>query len=186
MPPSQRPTVVMEARPLVAPPEELHGRGLCLDVSAVRVDPEHPLAGHKSLNYVPFLWARAGARLHGADEALLLDARGQVVEAAASNAFCVRRGTVLTPPISSGALPGVTRQAVLEVCQSASIPHAERPITLGELAEADEVFLTNSLIEIVPVRAVGEHDLDEPVPGPLTCRLQGLYRELVERETAGS
>lgn len=183
LPASEASTVVMEVRPLVTPPEELYRRGLRLRVSSVRLDPEHPLAGHKSLNYLSFLLARAEARREGADEALLLDVGGRVAEAATSNISCVRGGKLVTPTLSSGALPGITRQVVLELCQAAGIAQAERPLMLSELAKSDEVFLTNSLIEIMPVAALEQHHLAGPVPGPVTRRLQDLYRQLVGRET---
>jgi branched-chain amino acid aminotransferase len=122
LPASSSPTVVMELRPLRVPPAGLYRRGVRLHVSSFRVDPGHPLAGHKSLNYLPFLAARDEACRLGADEALLLSVGGQVVEAATSNLFCVRNGEVHTPPLASGALPGITRQAVLELSQAEGVP----------------------------------------------------------------
>ena len=185
LPASWAPTVLIEVRPLVVPPIERYQQGLRLHVSSVRLDRSHPLAGHKSLNYMSFLLAREEARREGADEALLLDISGQVVEAATSNVFCVRSGDVHTPTLESGALPGITRRAVLELCRAERIPCGEVPLTLNEMVKSDEVFLTNSLVEIIPVAALQNHVFADPIPAPLTHTLQDLYHQLVQRETVG-
>ena len=184
LPASSAPTAIIEVRPLVLPPPQWYERGLRLHVSEFAVSPQHPLAGHKSLNYFIFLAARDAARRAGADEALLLDPTGQVVEAATSNIFCVRKGLLRTPPLDSGALPGVTRRAVLELCHAEGLPCREVPLPLKEVATSDEVFLTNSLVELLPVAAIEDHRMPAGAPGPVTSTLQRLYRQLVERETA--
>jgi branched-chain amino acid aminotransferase len=186
LPASSRATAIIEVRPLVLPPRQWYERGLRLHVSEFPVSPRHPLAGHKSLNYFIFLAARDAARRAGADEALLLDPAGQVVEAATSNIFSVRQGVVRTPPLDSGALPGITRQAILELCRAEGLPCQEVTLPLAEVTTSDEVFLTNSLVEVLPVASIDDHRLPADVPGPVTSALQRFYRQLVERETARS
>lgn len=186
LPPSSEPTVIIEARPLGTPPEDLYRRGCTLHVASFRVDPAHPLSGHKSLHYLPYLAAREEARRAGCDEALLLSTTGYLAEAATSNLFCVREGWVLTPGLQSGALPGITRRVVIELCRRAHIPCAEEDLTLAQAVKSDELFLTNSVMEIMPVRALQKHTFPGAVPGPLTRRLQDLYRQLVREETAPS
>jgi len=182
LPTSSTPTVVVQVRPLVTPTIEQYQQGLRLHVSSVRVDEGHPLAGHKSLNYMAFLAAREEARRQGVDEALVLDTGGRVAEAGTSNVFCVRGGQVQTPTLASGALPGITRETVLGICRSQDIPCAEVSLTLSDLAKSDEMFLTNSLVEIIPVAAVEKHPFTDPMPGPVTHALQGFFDELLQRE----
>ena len=186
LPPSSDPTIVIEARPLRTPPPDLYRRGCRLHVASFRLDPGHPLSGHKSLHYLPFLAAREEARRAGCDEALLLSTTGYLAEAATSNVFCVRQGRVLTPGLRAGALPGITRQTVIELCRQARIPCAEEDLTLTQAVKSDELFLTNSVMEIMPVCALQRHTVPGPVPGPLTGRLQDRYRKLVRKETAPS
>jgi branched-chain amino acid aminotransferase len=186
LPASSRPTVIIEVRPLALPPRRWYEEGLRLHVCPFPFSPQHPLAGHKALAYFLFLAARDAARRAGADEGLLLDPGGQVVEAATSNIFCVRSRLVRTPPLESGALPGVTRRAVLDLCARDGLPYQEVPLPLAEVAKSDEVFLTNSVAEILPVTAIDNHTLPPEVPGPVTRTLQRLYRELVEREPSAS
>jgi branched-subunit amino acid aminotransferase/4-amino-4-deoxychorismate lyase len=153
-------------------------------VSATRRNTSSPLARIKSLNYLDNLLARAEAAEAGADEALLLDASGSVVEGAASNVFAVLDGTTTTPPISAGVLPGITRACVLELCQQFDLPVAESLFDLNTLRSADEAFLTNSLIEVMPLVAVNGQGVGTGVPGRITTRLQIAYRGLVSREAA--
>jgi len=184
LPASSHPTVIVEVRPLVLPPRQWYEEGVRLHVAPFPVSAQHPLAGHKSLNYFLFLAARDAARRAGADEALLLDPGGHVVEAATSNVFCVRAGSLRTPPLEPGALPGVTRRAILHRCAAQGLACREVPLPLAEVAKSDEVFLTNSVAEVLPVAAIDDHRLPPAVPGPVTSTLQRLYRQLVERETA--
>ena len=123
----------------------------------------------------PALLARA------LDEALLLDASGAVLEGAVSNLFAVRRGRIVTPPLALGILPGITRAIVLELCDMLGLEAGEANLDLGDLAGASEIFLTNSLQEVVPVV-----ELDgSPVPtGAIAPRLAAAYRERVAGEIA--
>jgi branched-chain amino acid aminotransferase len=182
LPNSTTPTVIVTLRPIALPEANTSSPGFRLHVASSRVDEEHPLASHKSLHYFLYLAAREEARRAGRDEALLLNTAGNVVEAAASNLFAVRDGRVLTPPLLSGALPGVTRQAVIEICAAEGIACSEEDLTLSQLVKSDELFLTNSLLEVMPVSGLRQHSFPGPVPGPVTRRLQDSYRQLVVRE----
>jgi len=85
--------------------------------------------------------------------------------------------------VHCGLLPGITRGAVLELARAERIPVEERPIAAGELFEADEMFLTNSLMEIMPVRSVDRRQIGGAAPGPITKRVHALYRGAVEAES---
>jgi branched-subunit amino acid aminotransferase/4-amino-4-deoxychorismate lyase len=88
---------------------------------------------------------------------------------------------VVTPPLRSGVLPGVTREVVMRLARRAAMPVREEPIPIARLRRADEVFLTASTIEVMPVVRLGSHRLGSGTPGPVTRRLQGLYRAHVGR-----
>ena len=114
-----------------------------------RVDRLHTV---KSLNHLPNLLAKRGAVAAGFDEALWLDPRGQVLEGATTNVFVVKGGVVSTPPVESKILPGVMRAEVIRLIGPSSV--RERVVLLDELLQADEVFVTNALLGIMPVAQV--------------------------------
>lgn len=121
-------------------------------LATVRREPEPgPLAGHKTLNYHGNLLARRAVQAAGHDDALFINARGDAWECSAANIFAVIGGTVMTPPLDAGVLPGIVRGQVLA---SGVAPVEERVLPLAQLVAADEVFVTNSLIGITPVAVV--------------------------------
>jgi branched-subunit amino acid aminotransferase/4-amino-4-deoxychorismate lyase len=110
-------------------------------------------AGHKVTSYLKNLLARETARGQGHDETLFVGAADQVIEGSASNVFIVRNGEVLTPPVEAGVLPGIVRAEILKRCGGRV---REQNFTLAELKSADEVFLTNALMGVMPVRRVDD------------------------------
>jgi branched-chain amino acid aminotransferase len=133
-------------------PEEKRTRGIDLITASVRrpaadaVDPQV-----KSLNYLNSVLAKREARLRGADEALILNVRGTVAEAAVANVFAVRHDTLSTPPPTDGALPGITRRSILELAAEIGLRSEERSLGRTDLLGADEVFLTGSGAGLVRV-----------------------------------
>lgn len=134
--------------------------------------PRRTSAGHKTLAYLDHIVARELAAAAGADEGIRLDPDGNVVECSTANIFAVASGTVLTPPVESGALPGITRARVLAVCENVRIPVAVRPIPVGELVAADELFITSALRGVVPVTRV---DGNPRAAGPVTARISDAF-----------
>jgi branched-chain amino acid aminotransferase len=127
-------------------------RGIDMITSSWRRPPADVLDPRiKSLNYLNSVLAKREARLRGADEALLLNVRGLVAEAAVANVFVVRRGVLLTPPVTDGALEGVTRQSVIELARERGVETQEVSLGRADLLAADEVFLTGSGAGILPV-----------------------------------
>ena len=178
------PTVLIHVRPRTPYPPERYRRGADLIISTIRQNSASPLTRHKTLNYLTYLLARQEAVDAGAHGAILLNEVGQVTEESVSNLFLVRSDALWTPPVHSGLLPGITRSAVMEVAVRAGIPIRESPIAAGEIFEFDEAFMTNSLMEVMPIRSVDKRRLGEGLPGPLTQRIQKLFAKLVEKETA--
>jgi branched-chain amino acid aminotransferase len=145
--------------------------------------PQHPrlfVPGIKSLCYLPYQLARTAARISGGDDAILLWG-DQVVETGISNLCLVLDGVLATPDLASGCLPGTTRALLLELALQSGIPVEERPISADELRAADEVFVTNSLAGVMPVRELAGEPKDPP--GPVTRHLRAAYADLVERES---
>ena len=135
------------------------------------------IAGIKSLSYGENALAMMHAREHGAGEAIFANTRGNLCEGSASNVFLVLNERLLTPSLTSGCLPGVTRGLVLDLCRQAGINAFEEDVPLAALAEASEAFLTSSTREVHPISRVDAR-CHAPVPGPLTRRLVELFDEL--------
>lgn len=134
---------------------------------------------HKTTSRLPYHLAREEARSSDADEALLVDADGVVLEGAVSSVFVVRESRVLTPPLSLGILPGITRAIVLELCRSLELETVEAPFDVDSLAGADEIFLVNSVQEVVPVVRFESATISSRTLG---LRLCAAYRERVASE----
>ena len=106
-----------------------------------------------------------------------------MAEGSSSNIFLVNGGMLVTPPLESGVLPGITREVVLQLAQSLGIKAIERQVEAGELVEAEEAFLTNSILEIMPLTRLAGKTITSGKPGALTQRLMSAYRELAAKET---
>ncbi|MDP8960087.1 MAG: aminotransferase class IV [Actinomycetota bacterium] len=175
------PTLVVTAQPL-AYGEELYRVG----VSAAVVPWARELPRIKSVSYLAAALARREARRLGAEEALLTDPAGLVLEGSHSNLFAVVGGRLITPPPDAGILPGVTRAVTLEVAAELGIPVLERPLPLAVLLEAEEAFLTASTRELVPLVRVDGKPIGSGSPGPMTSALHEGYRAEIRREMAAS
>ncbi|MCB9555632.1 MAG: aminotransferase class IV [Deltaproteobacteria bacterium] len=169
--------IVTELRPL-AP--QLYLEGVRLHIAGVDTRSASALArGAKSGNYLPNILALGAARQAGAHEALLVDEQGRVAEGASSNIFVVIDGQLKTPPLSAGILEGITRRKVIDLASSQCLAVAECPLELSELFRAEEVFLTSTLREILPVTELDDRAIRDGRPGPITSRLHQAYRELI-------
>jgi len=158
---------------------EGHPRGIKVCTSAFRRPATDALSPSlKSLNYVNNVLARMEANDRGADEALMLDADGYVAEASADNIFIVDRDGLVTPPVTA-ALPGITRETVIELARSDGVACAERRMSLFDVWTAREVFVCGTAAEIVPVSSVDERTIGDGSTGPMTKALMDRYGVLV-------
>ena len=178
--------MMLLAAPLTDYPPDLYRRGMAAVFSAVRRNETSPLSGIKSLNYLDNLLAREDARRRGADEAILLNTRGLVAEGSASNVFLVRGNKLMTPGIQSGALSGITRRAVLELATAAGLEAVESEVEPSAFKDAAEAFLTNSVMEIMPLTRLDDRPVGSGRVGPASERLRHLYQETVLQETAAA
>ncbi|MDQ2797970.1 MAG: aminotransferase class IV [Actinomycetota bacterium] len=129
-------------------------------------------AGLKTTSYADNVIALAYAKSRGALEAVFGNTRGELCECTGSNVFVVVDGTVLTPPVDSGLLQGITRDLTLQWCREDGLVVEERALPLGILDTADEVFITSSIKDVLPVHAVDDRILE---PGPLTARAAKIF-----------
>jgi branched-chain amino acid aminotransferase len=136
----------------------------------------HPLAGTKVISWLHNVWSLDQARRRGFDEVILLNERGELTECTAANLFCVEAGRVTTPPLSSGCLAGVTREVLLEIAAQIKLPMQEKTLRVNELHEAEEVFITSTSREILPVRQIEDHRVPLS-PGPVTARLSKAFSD---------
>ena len=171
------PTVLVVTEPRADPPAAAR-----LAVASQRLDERRPLPGAKTANYLLSLLALAGARERGCDDALLLNHAGHVAEAATANLFAVIDGELVTPPLDDGPLPGITREAVLGCAAALPLRVSQRSLTLEQVLDAGELFLTSSVFGPRPVAAVDERWRAERCPGPVTASLSVAYERLVQAE----
>lgn len=175
-----RPTTVIFARPFVPYPENLYGEGAAVAFAEFSKNPDSPLGRIKSLSRLEYVLAKNRARSGGFVEAIFLSPGGNVLEGSVSNVFAIFNGRVVTPPLSENILAGVTRSAVLGLCASAGLNCAEERMGSRQLLEADEVFITNSLMEIMPVSKIGAEQIGDGRPGSITRKLRALFDELTK------
>ena len=174
-----RPTVLILAGHYQPYPEEVYQKGFRAVVSSIHRNSGSPLSRLKSANYLESLLARQEARAAGVNEALCLNEKGFLAEASMSNIFLVTNGILRTPGQESGILPGITRETILELASPLGINTLEDNIRLDELSQAEEAFLTNSLIEVMPLTELEGKPIGSGRPGSVTERLMAAYRELV-------
>jgi branched-chain amino acid aminotransferase len=172
------PSLVIIVKPFPVPPERTFAEGIRLALVSVRRN--HPQALNpmiKSNNLINNALAMQEALRQGAEEALMQNQAGELVECSQSNFFVVRDGEVLTAPLSAGLLPGITREFVLELADELGIPGRESRLTPADLEEVDEAFITGTTREVTPVIAVSRTTIGTGKPGGITKRLLQAFRE---------
>ena len=174
-----RASLIVIAAPLKLYPPERYRDGVRLVTSSLRRSASDALPPQiKSLNYLTSVLASIEARRQGADEAVLLNAQGLIAECTADNLFLVSRGRVLTPAVASGALAGITRALVVQLLTAQGIECAEAALTPADAWTADELFLTGTGAEIVPVCEIDGRPL--PAERPVTERVRAAFAVYVE------
>ncbi|WP_019533508.1 branched-chain-amino-acid transaminase [Paenibacillus ginsengihumi] len=173
--------VIIIAEKLSIYPEEAYINGLkTVSVSNRRNIPDALNPKIKSLNYLNNILVKIQANLAGVGEAIMLNSQGYVAEGSSDNIFIVKRGIVYTPPCYCGALEGITRGAILEICERVGYTVKEEPFTLHDVYVADEVFFTGTAAEVIAVREVDGRIIGEGKAGPITTHLLKEFRSIVE------
>ena len=172
------PTTVIIVKPFPEPPARTFTEGIVLSLVGVRRN--HPLALNpmiKSNNLLNNALAMQQAIAAGADEALMCNQAGEIVECSQSNFFVVRDGAVITPPLDAGLLPGITRAFVLDLARELGLEAREDTIAPADLPRVQEAFITGTTREVTPVVRVDQQAIGDGTPGPITRRLLEAFRE---------
>ncbi len=178
------PSTIIIADTIQVYPKESYERGISvITASVIRNHPSALSPRIKSLNYLNNILARIEAHDAGVSEAIMLNCHGNVAEGTVQNIFIVRDGVVATPAATEGALEGVTRKVMLTLCERMAIPTVERPVERIDLYIADEMFMTGTGAEIMPVTKVDGRVIGGGEPGPVTRRLIAAFHAHV-REIA--
>jgi branched-subunit amino acid aminotransferase/4-amino-4-deoxychorismate lyase len=175
-------TTVITAEPVRMYPSELYRQGMRVCISPYKQNRLDPLAGHKTLAYLPRLLAMREAAQRRCSEALWFTTDNQLAEGSICNVFTVQKGVIVTPPLDTPVLPGTVRKAVIEVGRAAGILVEERSIDISALLGSEEIFLTGSVLEIMPVTSIEKHEVGNGEVGGVTTQLRELYAELVSKE----
>jgi branched-chain amino acid aminotransferase len=182
-----KPTVVLTARSYTPFSEEKYSEGFRAGITSVQRYRQSVVATLKSVSHLASVMARMETAAYGMDEALLLNDDGYIAEGGGCNVFFVKSEALLTPPLDSGILPGVTRELVIEIATGIGISVSEVDIRPEELERFDEAFVTNAMIEVMPLTTIREASgrmltIGSGKPGMITRRLMQAYRERVQRE----
>ncbi len=167
-----KPSIIIIAATIQLYPEKYYQEGLTIvTVPTTRnlVNSVNPAI--KSLNYLNNILARIEANNAGVEEAIMLNSEGFVAECTGDNVFIVQKGRLYTPPLSAGALYGITRNTVLDVAKDLGIQYSEPNLTRYDVYNAEEMFLTGTAAEIIPVVKVDGRVIGTGKPGPVTAKL---------------
>ncbi len=177
---SPKASVLIIVEQLAIYPEEAYLNGLkTVSVSTRRNVPDALNPKIKSLNYLNNILVKIQANLAGVGEAIMLNSQGYVAEGSSDNIFIVKRGIVFTPPCYCGALEGITRAAIIEICGRLGYTVKEEPFTLHDVYVADEVFFTGTAAEVIAVSEVDARIIGEGKAGQITTRLLKEFRSIV-------
>ena len=194
---SLEPTVLFTAQEYEPYPAELYARGVtAVVIDEQKLNPYDMQAGHKTLNYFSRLSALRSATQRGAAEALWFDVHNHLQSGSISNVFLVKAGKLRTPATraeltqeaansASAVLPGIARQTVLELAAAAGVGVEFAVLTITDLLDADEAFVTNSLMQVLPVCRVERRAIGDDRPGAVTRRLMAAYDAEVRSQVGG-
>jgi branched-chain amino acid aminotransferase len=182
-----KPTVIIIADRIELHEGGVRKKGLTAIISWVKRDPVDATTHEvKSLNYLNSILAKIEANSANVDEAICLNKEGFVCEGVAENIFAVSKGVIITPPTSTGALRGITREVVIQIAKSLGYTVVKKLITPADLFLADEVFFTGTAAEVVPVREINKRKVGSGKTGSITKRLIQEYRKMVLNPKEGT
>ena len=177
----KQPSLIVIAGKIQVYPPELYAHGMeIVTVPTVRNLHSAVNPAIKSLNYLNNILAKIEANNAGVEEAVMLNSEGYVAEGTADNLFIVKRGALFTPPLSAGALYGITRATVMELAEQSGLKVSEPNLTRYDLFNADECFVTGTGAEIMPVVKIDGRAIGSGKPGPVTGKLVQEYHALTQ------
>ena len=173
------PTTLIQVKPFSPYDSKLYDEGMSLVVSDYKRSTTCPISRYKSTNLLQSILRKEEANKKSAHETIVLNADGFVAECVVSNIFMVSAGSVVTPSLDTNILPGITRRIVLDICKNSGILSSEEHFKIDVLIKADEVFITNSLMEIMPVSRIDDTKIGKTVPGRITQQMMNAYKRFV-------
>lgn len=179
---NRKSTLIITAAELAAYPPEYYRKGVMVLLCPYRQNEHDPICGHKVTSYFPRMMGLKFAHEKRAAEALWFTTDNRLAEGCISNVFLVKDSVLYTPPISTPVLAGVARKAVCRIAVDNSIELVEKDLYINDVLDADEILLTNVIMQVMPVNSVEKHTVGEGKVGPMAKKLKKFFDELVERE----
>jgi len=182
-----KPTIFIVAEPMLKiHSPEAKEKGMKTIISWVKRDPVDATSHEiKSMNYLNSILGKIEANMAGVDEAICLNKEGFICEGVGENIFMVKEGKIFTPPISSGALDGITRKVIMRLAEKLGYTMMEKNITPNELFMADEVFFTGTATEVIAVVEINKRTIGDGKPGPITKRLMQEFDKITRDPKEG-
>ncbi|MFH1783535.1 MAG: aminotransferase class IV [bacterium] len=176
-----RPNIFIIARALAPFGEKVYNTGIKAIICKVRQNETSAVCGIKSLGYLERSLIAKELNLKKAQDAILLNTKGYVAEGLTSNIFLLKNDILITPSVESGILPGITRQVVLELAPKLGLKTSAQKVKVQDMQKAREVFLTNSIREIIPVVSIDSKPVGDGKPGEITRAIHQMYRDAVSK-----
>jgi branched-chain amino acid aminotransferase len=173
-------TLLITTAKLQPYPAEYYKKGVLVVLSPFRQNVTEPTCGHKTTSYLPRMLALKQAHEKKAAEALWFTTDGRLAEGCISNVFLVKDSRIFTPTSNTPVLPGIARKTICELAIANKIELVEKNLSIDDLLGADEVFITNVIMQVMPVVGIEKHTVGEGIPGPVTKRMQEYYNEFVK------
>jgi branched-subunit amino acid aminotransferase/4-amino-4-deoxychorismate lyase len=175
-------TLLITATQLRPYPPEYYKNGVLVVLCPYRQNPQEPTYGHKTTSYLPRMIALNLAHQKRAAEALWFTTDNRLAEGCVSNVFLVKDSVLYTPPIKTPVLAGVARKTVCQIAFSQSIELVEKDLSIDDVLVADEIFLTNVIMQVMPVVKVEKHTVGGGSVGPMAKELKARFDALIEKE----
>jgi len=178
----RRSTLLITATKLTPYPAEYYQNGVLVVLCPFRQNPSEPIYGHKTTSYFSRMLGLNLAHKKRAAEALWFTVDNRLAEGCISNVFLVKDSALYTPPIVTPVLAGVARKTVCQLALKNSIKLVEKDLYIDDVLSADEIFLTNVIMQVMPISRVEKHTVGDGKPGPMTKKLQKSFKEFVKKE----
>ena len=178
----RKPTLLITAAEFRPYPAEYYKAGVLVVLCPFRQNATDPTCGHKTTCYYPRLLALNLARQKGGVEALWFTTDNRLAEGCVSNVFLVKNSVLYTPPVETPVLPGIARKTVRQLAQQQSLEFVEKDLYIGDVLDADEVFLTNVIMEVLPVIQVERRAIGEGKVGPVTTKIREGFLAAIDEE----
>ncbi len=175
-----RSTLLITATDFQPYPAEYYKKGVMVVLCPFRQNMSDPIYGNKTINYFSRIIGLSQAHQKGAAEALWFTLDGRLAEGCVSNVFLVRDSKLFTPTVNTPVLPGIARKTVCEIATANSIELVEKDLSIDDLLGAEEVFLTNVIMQVMPINSVEKHTVGDGKPGQMTAKLMNYFDEFVK------